>query len=198
MKNNSQKERRKLLDLIEETNKRLELEHKKTEEVSNSLDYMNWVEAYTHNNIKFTTYQDLYDTNNSNNEIDNKINDLPYLYLAIRKYANDNYIDANKLPIGEAYAIRYNGIIYRIGYCISKVTYYFCERALDEVNEPIIDFKNIVYNVPMHNTFIINNTLKSLNINIKTLIDLGVNIETIQNHVYEVFKESPKTLKRTK
>ena len=198
MKNNSQKERRKLVELVEETNKKLELERKKTEEVSNSLDYMNWIEAYTHNNIKFTTYQYLYDTRNSNNEIDTKINNLPYLFYAIRKYATENYIDATKLAIGEEYAIRYNDIVYHIGYGISKVTYYFCERALDEVDEPIIDFKNIVYNVPMHNTILINNTFKSLNANIETLIDLGVNIETIQNHVYDAFKESPKTLKRTK
>ncbi len=198
MKNNSQKERRRLVELVEETNKRLELERKKTEEVSNSFDYMNWIEAYIHNNIKFTTYQYLYDTNNSNNEIDTKINNLPYLFYAIKKYATENYIDATKMPIGESYIIVYNDIKYRIGYGVSKVTYYFCEKVLEETNEPIIDFKNIVYNVPMNNTILINNTFKSLNANIESLIDLGVNIETIQNHVYDAFKESPKTLKRTK
>ena len=113
-------------------------------EIIDNDKYMKWLDAFT---IEYPQFND-------KSWIDCKedISDADYqrviilgdLYEAIEDYANMNYIVGDEKSFSQTYNVKFNNVIFKIGFEIGQEMIYFVTRNEElEEDEEWIDFENI-------------------------------------------------------
>lgn len=147
---------------------------------NNYVEYILWIENFTVTHSYFSDYEWPYTQKNISLSDKIKVENLGILYHKIQKYAQKNFIYPKKQYRTEYYAIKYNGVGYKIGIIDEQSpTTYFCERVKINQKEKFIDFKDISQNKNQHNIELINEQLQNLSRLIHQMVEEDVPLEAI-------------------
>jgi len=165
------------MDILE----RLARSQRITEEITQSDDYINWLENFTLKNKEFTDDDWLYFPERISEEDKEQVSKLYNFYEAIQEYANKNYIHGTPDEFGNHYSIKYNNIGYKIGIMIGQGTILWVQRQriTKKNSDSFIDFKLIQENVMTDESEMIRSKLESLDNLISDIANENVPIEAI-------------------
>ena len=145
-------------------------------EMISNYDYINWFENYIklHNGINSDDVV-LDDIDKDN------VSKLGILFDVVDKYAYHNYIEFNSTEFGGFHNLKYNGVIYKIGYQGGQgVVYYASENKYARNG---IDFNDIKNNKISNKTNQIKKEFEKLRKEVIKLRDLEVSYNYINNYI---------------
>ena len=161
-------------------------------QINHHDEYMLWLEKFTLTHPCFSNYEWLYAQKNISLEDKKQVENLDSLYHKIQEYAQRNFIYPKTQNRTESYAVKYNGIGYRIGMIDEQSpTTYFCERIKINQKENFLDFTDISQNKIQPNVEFINTQLQNLSKLIHQMVEEDVPLEAIS-------KTTRKTLQKVR
>lgn len=145
--------------------------------IIDSDEYINWLEKYTLKHPKFAHDDFIFSIKSKDEDTQDKIYNIKFLYQAIEKYADNNYIMATKTNCGQYYSIVHNNVGYNIGVMIGEETLYYCART--EKNNNYINFKDIQSSKTISSAELINKKMEEINNIIDIMLENNIPSETI-------------------
>ncbi len=181
------KEYQKKLESLEkqkywsEVTERLAKSQKITEEITQTEDYINWLENFTIENKSFSDDSWLYCPENISIDDKDKVSKLNNFYDVIQVYANKNYIYATPNNFGKQYYVKHNNIGYEVGIMVGQGTTFFVkrQRITRKNSDFFLDFKLIQENKITARAEMIRNKLVALG-NLIDDISNSVPVEAIE------------------
>ena len=156
--------------------------HKKefVDNLTNSNDYMDWLQSFTAKKGAFATDSFLYDQEDLSEEDLKNVQDVQLLFEEILDYSDQNYIEPIIAEYGAYYSIKDGDIGYHIGYDAGQGTCFYCLR-LDEPDEDALDIKHVRSGVKLPKTVYDEFLLEELQSIMEKLYDDGVSLSAIKN-----------------
>lgn len=161
---------------------------RRIKKIKENEEYIIWLDNYANTHPLFTNDQHLYSRNVMEDEEKENTESLEELYKIIQKYAEDNYLAAEKDEFGFYYQITYNSNFYKIGFMDIDELIYYCSKFYPNNTENIIDFMNILQNKKTVNTDIIGLKMQKLKIIIDEL-SLIMPEEAIDKEIKKMYKK---------
>ncbi len=148
-------------------------------------EYIDWL---CHFSEEVTSLADTNTDDYSDDDVKH-INNLQYLYGAIRLYADKAYLVPDEVDGSYVYYLRYNDIVWIIGQTIGEVKTYFYTRVGSVAEEKvIIDFKDMQDEKKLIHSDSIKVGLAELAKHIELLLENGVPEEEIRKVTEDAIK----------
>ena len=173
-------------------------EQKITEKITQTDDYINWLEIFTTKNPKFSDSNSFYFPKKLSEDDKENISKLGNFYDAIKIYAYKNYIYGTSNNFGNQYYIKYNNVGYEIKIVTGQGTILSVTRQKITKNnsDDFIDFKLIQKNEVTKRAKMIREKLDKLNNLINTLDEENVPFEAIvdtaDERLHSIYKKKLK------
>ena len=168
-------------------------EYKKREErfikeLPKSTKYIEWLENYTQNNEYISTTM-LDNLKNMSSEDEKNIAFIETIFGLANEYYSNNYLKPKRRDNTDICYIKHNDICYSVGCYSGNDGYYcFCNR-LDNKIENAIEFNNIVNDIPLPETVLLNKKLEELLEVINDIADDNVDRSFIKREVRKVYRK---------
>lgn len=163
-------------------------EEKFKKELTESTKYIEWLENYTQNKNYFTTML-LDNVKNMSSEDEKNIAFIETIFSLAEDYYKDNFLRPKIDDYITTCYFKHNNICYSVGWHSKKEEkYYFCKR-LDNKIENAIEFNNIVNNIPLPETVLLNKKLEELIEAINDIADDNVDKCFVNREVSKVYRK---------
>ena len=176
-------------------------EYRRSQELVSNTSYIDWIKDYIKNkDFVIDDYLEI-DHQPINEEDKAKLKQMCLFHHGISQYATENHIYPRPFNCGLYYRIKYNDLLFDIGYTGGLEIYYSIIKAKED-GIKYIDFNDIMTNKKQDNVDYINASLQNISDVINEYYQNGVPIESIEKTVHTTMRyirsDQARTLKRTK
>ena len=160
------------------------------DEISSKTDYINWVINYSKNKKEFYSDDYFYHFDILDEESKTNIEHLCFLYDAIDRYSNKNYIYPTTTEFGNYYKIKYNNQGFQIGFMAGQGIIFYCKKC--QIDDSFLDFNDLINNKKQKKVEAINNNLKQISDKIISAYNSGASIDAINDTINQTLNNLTK------